>query len=378
MKYFLFCVYYFITHIACAQTEKNYLFIGTYTNQLPDTGIYVYEFNSQSGELKKVSQAQNITNPSYLTISPQGNFIYACTDTKMENSGTVTAFKFDSISGKLTFLNKQVSGGENPVYLTTDKNNAYVLVANYTAGRACVFKTNADGSLSSGIQLTSFGGSGPNKRRQDKSHVHAIVFSPDYKYVFLPDLGADKIRVCPFDGSVPGPLKNVEKLDINTAPGSGPRHFTFHPNAKFAYCIEELSGNVTAYKYKNGKLDSIQHVFSYSKLQEEYSSADIHISSDGLFLYSSNRWENENTIAVFSINQENGKLTLLGHQSTLGDHPRSFTIDPSGNFLLVANQVSNNIVVFKRNLKTGMLSPTGIEINIPNPSCLKMKRFKLN
>lgn len=364
-----------ITHFAFGQKSKTYLFVGTYTDGKPDKGIYIYEFNSKTGNLKKVSTGDSITNPSFLTISPNGNFIYACTDTKLTNAGSVTAFEFDSIVGSLTFINKQKSGGENPVYLTTSKNNEFVINANYTEGTVSAFTTNPDGSLNPFGQLIQFDGSSRNTQRQDKAHIHGAVFSPDYEYIFFPDLGADKIRVFKFDLQKNEPLKALNNYDFTAVPGSGPRHFTFHPNNEFAYCIEELSGTITSFKYEGGKLDSIQRIFSYSKLQEEYNSSDIHISPDGLFLYASNRWDNENTIAIFSINKDNGKLTLIGHQSTYGDHPRNFTLDPTGEFLIVANQVTNNIVVFKRDIKTGLLTKKGKEIKVPRPSCLKMRKY---
>lgn len=371
----LICFFSLFINLVFSQTTKTYLFIGTYTDNQPDSGIYIYEFNSSTGDLKAIGHGSNITNPSYLTLSPKGNFLYACTDTKMPNAGSVSAFRFDSISGSLTFLNKQVSGGENPVYLTTSENNEFVINANYTTGSVSVFSTNADGSLNALSQLIPFEGSSINKRRQEKSHVHAAVFSPDFKHIYFPDLGADKIRSFHFDAAAKKPLKAAKKSGISSIPGSGPRHFTFHPNTKFAYCIEELSGMVSAYSVENGKLDSIQRIFSYSKLQEDYNSADIHISPDGLFLYASNRWDQENTLSIFSINQTNGKLKLLGHQSTFGDNPRNFVIDPTGNFLLVANQVSNNIIVFKRDLKTGLLTKTATEIMVKSPSCLKMRTY---
>ena len=375
MKKLLIILLTLITHFAFGQKSKTYLFVGTYTDGKPDKGIYIYEFNPKTGNLKKVSTGDSITNPSFLTLSPNGNFIYACTDTKLPNAGSVTAFKFDSIAGSLTLINKQKSGGENPVYLTTSKNNEFVINGNYTEGTVSAFTTNPDGSLNPFGQLIQFDGSSRNTQRQDKAHIHAAVFSPDYEYIFFPDLGADKIRVFKFDLQNKEPLKALNNHDFTAVPGSGPRHFTFHPNNKFAYCIEELSGTITSFKYDSGKLDSIQRIFSYSKLQEEYNSADIHISPDGLFLYASNRWDNENTISIFSINEDNGKLTLIGHQSTYGDHPRNFTLDPTGNFLIVANQVTNNIVVFKRDIKTGLLTKTGKEIKVPRPSCLKMRKY---
>lgn len=375
MKTFLIILLTTIGYCASGQLSKTYLFVGTYTDGKPDEGIYIYEFNSKRGSLKKVFSGQNITNPSFLTLSPAGDYLYACTDTKLPEEGSVSAFKIDSVNGSLKFLNKQKSGGENPVYLTTSRNNEFVINGNYTEGTVSVFKTNPDGSLNANSQIIQFQGSGPNARRQDKAHIHAAVFSPDFEYIYFPDLGADKIRVFKFNLQEAQPLKPLLNYEYTNISGSGPRHFTFHPNKPFAYCIEELSGTITSFNYDKGKLDSLQRIFSYSKLQEEYNSADIHISPDGLFLYASNRWDNENTISIFSINNENGKLTLIGHQQTFGDHPRNFTLDPTGNFLIVANQVTNNIVVFKRDNKTGLLTKKGKEIKVANPSCLKMRKY---
>ena len=369
---FLFTL--FLTSVYGQKNTKTYLFIGSYTAGKPDTGIYIYAFNSTSGALKRVSQVEQITNPSFLNISPNGRYLYACTDTKTPNAGSVTAFKIDSVHGNVSLLNKQPSGGDNPVYLSVHKNNHFVVNGNYTGGSVSVFKTNKDGSLNPYIQNIQFADSSIDKR-QDKAHIHSAVFSPAYDFVFLPDLGADKIRAFKFDANLVQPLVPEENLVVHVIPGSGPRHFTFHPSGKFAYCIEEISGMVSAYSYSKGKLDSIQRIFSYAKKQEAYSGADIHVSPDGLFLYASNRDGTENSLSIFAIDQSNGKLKLTGHQSTFGVHPRNFTIDPSGAFLLVANAMTNNIVVFKRNIKTGLLTKLKDELTVPRPSCLQMRTY---
>lgn len=362
--------------ISAQPSSKILLFVGSYTEGIPNPGIYVYEFNDTTGKLDQTCIIEGITNPSFLSISPDGKYLYACTDTKLPFEGSITSFKIDSIKGKLYLINKQPSGGKNPVFITVAANNKMVINGNYTDGSISVFMANEDGSLKPYSQLIQFKDSSINKTRQEGAHIHSTVFSPDADFLFAPDLGSDKIRVFKLDTfNKNNPLHALDNYCPNSIPGSGPRHLTFHPNGKFAYCIEELSGMVSAYNYHNGKLDSIQRTFSYSKTQESYGSADIHISPDGLFLYTSNRWVDENTISIFSINQTTGKLILIGHQPTGGEHPRNFTIDPSGNFLLVANQITNNIVVFKRDLKTGLLLKTTIEINIPNPSCLQMRKY---
>lgn len=354
---------------------KTFLFVGTYTAGKPDSGIFVYEFNTNTGQLKQVGSGDSLTNPSFLSMSPNGKYLYACTDSKLPKHGNVASFKIDSVNGKISFINKQSCGGENPVYLSVHKSNKYVANANYTEGNVTIFTTNTDGSLNTYSQNIQFKDSSINKIRQDKAHIHSAVFSPQNDFIFLPDLGADKIRTFKFDTLNSAPLVLTDDLTIKTISGSGPRHFVFHSSGKFAYCIEELSGTVSAYSYSSGKLNTIQRVFSYSKQHEAYAGADIHVSPDGLFLYASNRDNNENTISIFSINQITGKLKLLEHQPTFGEHPRNFTVDPSGNFLLVANTGTNNIVVFKRNLKTGLLSKTQNEIKVPRPSCLQMRTY---
>ncbi len=368
---------FFVSLIILLQTthaQTTYLFIGTYTDGKPDKGIYIYQFNTKNGRLKSLSTAENITNPSYITIAPNGRFLYACTDTRLPNAGSVTAFKIDSIHGTLSLLNKQATNGENPAYVNVHKDNHFVISANYTGGSVSVFNANADGSLNSVAQVITFIDSSINKTRQEKSHIHSAVFSPDYHYIYLPDLGADKIRAFQWEVNESQPLIPADHLLVKTTPGSGPRHFTFHPNQPFAYCVEELSGTVTAYSYQNGKLDAIQSLFAYAtKRDSAYSGADIHASPDGRFLYASNRGENR--IAIFSIHPTNGTLQLIGHQSTYGNHPRNFTIDPTGRFLLVANQMTSNIVVFKRNGKTGLLTRKKGEIKVPNPSCLQMRTY---
>lgn len=363
LLFFLFSVLY-VNVLFSQKISKTLLFVGTYTAGKPDSGIYVYEFNSVTGRLKQLAAGKNLVNPSFLAISPNGKYLYACTESKLPHNGNVSAFKIDSVSGKISFINKQSCGGENPVYLTIDKTNNFVIDGNYTEGNVAVFKTNADGSINPYSQIIQFTDSSINKARQDKAHIHSTVFSPKNDFIYFPDLGGDKIRAFKFETSSTAPLSIADNYTVKTPLGGGPRHFIFHPNGKYAYCIEELSGTVAAYNYSNGKLDTLQRIFSYSKTQENYGSSDIHVSPDGLFLYASNRWEDENTISIFSIDQKNGKLNLVGHQSTFGDHPRMFVIDPSGKFLLVANLVTNNIVVFNRSLKTGLLTKTKYEMSL--------------
>jgi len=373
MKYIFLIAGILTSLLAYGGNSITYLFVGSYTDGKPDTGIYVYEFNAETGALEAKGIVDKVVNPSFLEVSPNGQNLYVCTDTKLPENGTISAYAIDSVKGTLAFLNKQPSGGENPIYVSVDNTNRYVACGNYGSGSAVIFKVNQDGKIDPFIQLMQFSGSSINKQRQEKSHIHATVFSPDNKFLFMPDLGTDKIRAFDFKSNDLSPLVAADYLLVKTNPGSGPRHLVFHPNKKFAYCIEELSGTISMYLYNRGKLEFIERTFACADTTEIHSSADIHITPDGRFLYASNR--GENTIAIFSINKKDGKLSLIGHQSTLGNTPRNFAIDPSGNFLLVANQLSNNIVVFRINKETGTLAKTLNEVVVPNPSCLKMKVY---
>ena len=353
-----------------ANSQKYFLFIGTYTGS-GSKGIYVYTFDAATGKATWVSNAGGVVNPSYLAIAPGGNQLYSCTETITANAGGVSAFRFNRANGTLSLINKQSSGGDNPAYVSVHQTGKWVIAGNYSGGSLAAFPVNADGSLQPYSQLIQHTGKGFNPNRQEKPHVHSTVFSPKGDYLFVPDLGLDKVMIYKFNSSAQQPLQTAKQPFAATAPGSGPRHFIFHPNKKNAYLMEEMAGEVVAYMYKNGKLEMIQKIATHGDTAKgEFGSADIHISPDGKFLYASNRG-NENNIAIFSVNS-NGKLTFSGLQSTMGIKPRNFTIDPSGKYLLVANQQTNNIVIFKRDMATGLLQYTGEQINIPEPVCLKM------
>jgi 6-phosphogluconolactonase len=350
-------------------SQDYFLFAGSYTDSKPGKGIYVYKFNAESGNLKLISSVDGLTNPSWITLSPDGKYLYACTETKMKGSGNVSAFSFNRKTGKLKFINKQYSGGENPVYLSVHGSGRWLVNASYTEGNISVLPVKTGGSLQPFSQLVTFKDSSIIKERQEKSHPHAAVFSPDQRYVCVPDLGADKLRIFNVGDDNKSMLK--EEYFVNSVPGSGPRHFVFHPKNNFAYCIEELSGTISSYTFSNGKLDATDRVAAHEADQKgPFGSADIHISPDGKFLYASNRGT-ENNIAVFEIDGNSGKLKNVGYESVKGESPRNFTIDPTGNFLLVANVASGNIVVFKRDPVSGLLKANGISVEVKSPSCLQ-------
>ncbi|HUQ97198.1 MAG TPA: lactonase family protein [Chitinophagaceae bacterium] len=353
-----------------SQAQEFYLFAGTYTGS-GSKGIYVYRFNAATGTAEAVSSTDSSNNPSYLAIAPDGQHVYAVNETGGDQPGSVSAYAFDRTSGQLTFLNSQPTGGDHPCYISVDRTGKWAVVANYTGGNLSAFTINDDGTLQPYAQLEQHTGSSANKERQEKAHVHAAVFSPDQKFLFSPDLGMDKLTVYQFDKSAKEPLQPAAVPFVKSTPGNGPRHFTFSPNQKFAYLVEELSGTVAAFAYKNGKLTFLQRTTTHpAGYKGAKGSADIHLSPDGKFLYVSNRGD-ANSIAVFSV-AATGKLQLKGIQSTLGEHPRNFIIDPTGKYLLVANRDSDAVVIFKRNAATGLLRDTGKRIQVPKPVCLQM------
>jgi 6-phosphogluconolactonase len=352
--------------------KKPYLLVGTYTSGKSE-GIYVYDFDTKTASTNLVSIAKT-SNPSYLAVAPNKKTVYAVNEnadtTGAVAGGTVTAFSFNVTDGKLTEMGKQLSGGKHPCYVAVDKTGKWVYAGNYSSGTVAVFPVKGNGSVNAASEVIAQTGTGLNAERQEGSHVHATVVSPDNNFLFVPNLGADKVFIYKIN-NLTGKLTATAEKFAASDPGSGPRHFDFAPNGKYAYLMEELTGTVVVYKYNNGKLSRQQRINALPKdFTGDIGSADIHVSPDGKFLYCSNRGD-ANTITIFSISQQTGKLTETGYQSSQGKTPRNFNFDPSGNFLLVANQQSDNIVIFKIDKKTGLLTDTGKQIEVPNPICIK-------
>jgi 6-phosphogluconolactonase len=369
MKNLLISMIALMTVLSSA-SQENYLITGTYTGGKSE-GIYVYKFNSSDGSYKGVSHAHT-SNPSYVAISPNEKFVYAVLENAGNNGkgGEISAFSFDKATGNLTYINQQPTGGDHPCYVEIDKTAKWVVAGNYSSGSLSILPVKADGSLGTATTHIEHEGSGINKQRQTKPHVHCTIFSADNRYLFVPDLGIDKVMIYAFDAKT-GKLTPAKQPFAPSEDGAGPRHLTFHPTNKYAYLIEELSGTVVAYQYKNGALKRIQRISTMPVNDTSYAgSADIHVSPDGKFLYASNRAA-VNNIAIYKINPKNGKLVFIAHQSTLGNIPRNFNFDPTGNFLLVGNQESDQIVIFKRDKTTGLLTDTGSRINVGKPVCLK-------
>lgn len=353
-----------ITAAGFAQ-KKARLLVGTYTSG-KSQGIYVFDFDLRSGNAKLLGSTYS-SNPSFLAISAKGDRVYAVNE---DREGMVTAFSFEPNSGKLTEINKVSAEGAHPCYISVDKTGKWLAVGNYSGGNLALYRINTDGSLNPAHQVIQHTGSSVDASRQEAPHVHATVFTRDNNFLLVPDLGTDKVMIYAFDDRK-GALKPAEMPYLMVEPGAGPRHLDFDPEGRRMYLLEELTGTISAYEYRKGKLHLIQNTSSLAyDFSGKIGSADIHVSPDGRFLYASNRGES-NDIAIFSINKEKGTLSLVGHQDALGRRPRNFNFDPSGNFLLVANQETDEVVVFSRNKDTGNLTDTGIRINVPAPVCIK-------
>jgi 6-phosphogluconolactonase len=348
-----------------AQTANYNLLIGTYTNTGKSEGIYVYDFNTQTAAFRAKGIGKNVTNPSYLTVSKDNKFVYSVNEDGEKS--TISAFSFDPVLGKLEFLNKLDSKGADPCYLIVDKNN--VIAANYSGGSIVVMGRDTDGTLTGPKQVIRHSGSSIDpKGRQKSPHVHMVKFTPDGKYVLSNDLGTDKVYLYKYN-----PTSKDQVLELTDSiavkAGSGPRHLTFSKNGKYAYLVQEMNGNLTVFNYENGHLKVLQQTNIVPEgFNGETGAADIHLTPDGKFLYATNRGTS-NSITRFAV-QKDGTLVKKSTIPTAGRGPRNFTIDPSGNYLLVAHQYTDNVVIFKINRETGALTDTHKRIELGAPVCL--------
>ncbi|WP_118193664.1 lactonase family protein [Albibacterium indicum] len=350
---------------------KLTLLIGTYTGSGDHADIYVYTFDTDSGTLTYKNELTGIDNPSFLTLSPDLKQVYAVSEWGKDSIGTVYAYNFDQKSGKMEFLNKVSSGGDGPCYISIDSTGTYVFTANYGSGSLAAVPILEDGSLSNDIQAIYHKGNIVNGK-EGPTRMHAAAVSPDNNTLFVTNLGTSEITGYPLNVNQESFPLDTNNLKVSTLPeNSGPRHFTFHPNGQHAYFINELNGDITVFDYEDGVLTEKQkESIVPDDFAGKFAAADIHVSPDGKFLYGSNRLE-LNEIIIFKVNPTDGQLSYVGRQSSGGETPRNFAIDPSGKFLLVANQNTNDITVFLRDQETGLLSETSEKISIHKPVCLK-------
>ncbi|WP_234735741.1 lactonase family protein [Tellurirhabdus bombi] len=372
----LFLIFVSLFMINAAQGQsKEIIYVGTYSVRGSE-GVYVFEFDRSKGTLQPLQTIASAKSPSFLAIHPSQKFLYSVNEGAPE-SGGVSSFSIDPKTGKLTLMNQESSRGKGPCHISIDQTGKLAFVSNYGGGRFTVLPIASDGKLETATDSLSYTGSGPNTKRQEKPHIHSATVSPDNRFVYVADLGTDRLYIYEID-QAGKTVKPASTPYATVSPGSGPRHMTFHPNGKYVYLVEEMTSSVAVFTRdaKTGALTLIQdNVKSLpsSFTGDNNTSADIHTDPAGRFLFMSNR--GHNALAIFSIAKD-GKLTLVGDQSSGGKTPRNFLVDPKGEYVFAANQDTDNIVVYKMDSKTGKLTPTGTEVKVPAPVCVKLMSLK--
>ena len=381
-----------------AQSNDYFVYFGTYTGfkyvhhsktwgvgESKSKGVYVSRFNASTGQLSEPQLAAEVVNPSFLTISPDDKYLYAISEDPLsvgppvDHSSYVSAYAIDAATGKLRFLNSVPASGTSTCYISIDKTGRYVMLANFGSGSVSVIRVKDDGSLGELASFIQDVGSSVDRSIQTEPHPHWIGVSPDNRYVIVSDLGLDQVLIFHFDEKS-GMLSPPGPPSVAVYPGGGPRHFTFDPSGKFGYQLSEMSGMVDVFAWDAGKgtLTAVQrvHTVPHNFFGGNHS-GEIEIHPSGRFLYESNRrTQGENirgpdTISVFAIDQKNGTLSRVEEVLSGGTMPRNFALDPTGNYLLSANQLSNKIVVFKIDSSTGRLTKSGNEIQVDTPVCIK-------
>jgi 6-phosphogluconolactonase len=357
-----------------AQGGKSYVYAGTYTGK-GAKGIYLSRFDAAAGTLEPFVPVAEMANPTFLTLHPNGQFLYAVSemrDASGRHGGAVNAFAIAPKTGQLKFLNRQPSQGAGPCHVSGDRAGKVVLVANYSSGSAAVLPLRSDGSLGEPSDKVQHHGSSVHPQRQEGPHAHSITPSPDDRFALVADLGLDRVMVYRLDSSA-GRLTPNDPPWGTVAPGQGPRHLAFHPALPLVYVANELGNTVTAFAWDaaRGAMKETQTISMLPPdFHEESTAADVHILPSGRFLYASNR--GHDSIAIFSIDPATGLLSAVGHESTRGKCPRNFVIDSAGKWLLAANQDSDSVVVFRIDAESGKLSPVGRAADVSMPVCLKI------
>ena len=354
---------------------ESMVYVGTYADAEMES-IFLYRLNPQTGELTRVKGFRGGKKPSYMTFDEQLRYLYAVNEREAyegKESGAVCAFSVDQQTGYLQLLNRVPSLGEEPVHITMDQEGKAVLVANYKTGSVAVFPVQEDGRLAETSDLRQHEGGGPDKDRQESAHAHYIAFSPDRRFVFVVDLGMDKVLRYRLDAGNGTLIPAEEPVAYTAKPGTGPRQLSFHPNGRYAYLIHELKSVVTALSY-DGESAAFSEMQTMATVPEGFEGENkcggIRVSPDGRHLYGSNR--GHNSLVVYSIDESSGKLTHMEHVPSGGEWPREFAIDFTGNVLLAANQRSDNIASFKIDKATGRLTATGHQAEVEKPVFLQV------
>lgn len=349
--------------------RQNLVYIGTYTRSGRSQGIYVFQRDPLSGQLAPVQSIAEV-DPSFLTFSPGGQFLFAVSEGLGLDGGAVASFKVDGSTGELTPLSKQPSLGGEPCHLCCDPTGRWVLVANHEHGSVVVLPVDADGHLGPVSHFQQHAGSGPGPT-QTGPHAHWVDFDLPGRRVLVADKGIDKMMIYQLD-SATGKLVPNDPPFGTLHPGAAPRHLAFHPSGRYAYVNGEADMTITAFGYddQHGRLDELQVLSTLPEgaPRDRCSTAEIVVEPAGRYVYVSNR--GHDSIAIFGIDLATGRLTAAGYAPTQGRTPRNIAIDPTGTFLYAANQESDTIVHFRIDHHNGQLRPTGDVTPVGAPVCI--------
>ena len=351
------------------------LYVGTYTDRAPGAskGIWTATFDTTTGKLSPPAAAAELANPSWVTSSRDGRFLYAVSevgtpDARGVPSGLVVAYGVGR-SGELSELNRVSSRGADPCHLAVARSGRAVAVANYTGGSTVWFEVGADGRLGAATS-DQHTGKGPNAERQERAHSHSVDFTPDDRHLLSCDLGNDRVYVYRHDAAT-GTIGAHQPAFIGVEPGSGPRHLVLHPSGRYAYVLAELGNAVATFAWNASEGTLVQRQRASTLplgTTIDNTTAEIAVHPTGRFVYASNR--GHDSIAVFSVDARNGQLTLLANTPTGGKTPRNFAVDPTGRWLLAANQRSDTILTFAIDSSKGTLTRTGATVSVPRPVCI--------
>ena len=345
-------------------TNKMKIYIGT-TTDAGSQGIYTAEFDPDNGGISSLKLVATLQNPTFFALSPSNEALISISET---SSNPSHVYGFQVKDGMLEQKGVQSSEGSGPCHVAIHSSGKWAVVSNYGSGSIASFPIAEDGTPGPAISKYNFGGN---------AHAHSATFDATGNWVIFTDLGNDKLMIYSFDQNS-GVMTPASTPFVATVNSAGPRHSVFHPNGKYFYVVNELNATVSMFLWTStdGSLITNQIVdLMRSDFTGRRGSADIHISADGKFLYASNRGD-ANSITIFAIDSEIGKLTFVEEHSCGGVHPRNFAIDPSDNYVLIANRDTNNIVVFSRDGTTGKISETGNQISISKPMCVKFENVE--
>jgi 6-phosphogluconolactonase len=347
------------------KAQDMYVYFGSHSAG-PGKGFSLSHFNVESGALTKPEFLIEAKEPAYFVIHRDSKHLYACNS---GSPGELSAYAIDSATGQLKLLNQKPAGGSDPSYISIDKTGRYALAANYSGGNICVYEIQPDGSFGARTAFVQQTGKSVDLQRQTHAYAHSIIVDPSNRFVLVADLGVDKIFIYKFNEK-DGSLSPNDTPFVTVKPGSGPRHVKFHPNGKWVYLINEMNSSINSYMW-DGSKGTLKEFQNISTLPKDFTGAntcaELEVHPNGKFLYGSNR--GHNSIAVFSINQTTGQLTLIQHIATGGNTPRNFAFDPTEKWIICTNQKSNNAVVFGVDGATGYLTQIGEPVEIPAPFC---------